>query len=68
MALYDEYLRKKISELPPNPGVYQYFDSLGTIIYIGKAKNLKNRVLSYLNKTNQSGKTRVLVSKIADLR
>ncbi|MDE7074706.1 MAG: excinuclease ABC subunit UvrC [Odoribacter sp.] len=68
MALYDEYLRTKIRELPPNPGVYQYFDSSGTIIYIGKAKNLKNRVLSYLNKTNQSGKTKVLVTKIADLK
>lgn len=68
MALYDEELRSKVNELPTNPGVYQYFDNTGTIIYIGKAKNLKNRVLSYLNKTNQSTKTRLLVSKIADLR
>ena len=49
MALYDDHLKKKISELPSSPGVYQYFDSSGVIIYIGKAKNLKNRVLSYLN-------------------
>ena len=56
MALYDEYLRKKVNELPDNPGVYQYFDSSGVIIYIGKAKNLKKRVLSYLNKSNQSSK------------
>lgn len=68
MALYDENLRKKISELPPNPGVYQYFDAHGVIIYIGKAKNLKNRVLSYLNKANQSGKTLVLTKKICDLK
>lgn len=68
MALYDEELKKKISELPQNPGVYQYFDSSGVIIYIGKAKKLKNRVLSYLNKTNQSDKTRVLVSKIIDFK
>lgn len=68
MALYDDDLRKKVSELPTNPGVYQYFDSDGIIIYIGKAKNLKNRVLSYLNKTNQSAKTKILVSKIADLK
>ncbi len=68
MALYEERLRAKISELPDKPGVYQYFDSLGTIIYIGKAKNLKNRVLSYLNKSNQSSKTLLLVNKIADLR
>lgn len=68
MALYDEHLREKVNKLPNNPGVYQYFDASGTIIYIGKAKNLKNRVLSYLNKSNQSNKTRVLVDKIADLR
>lgn len=68
MALYDEHLREKVNKLPGNPGVYQYFDSNGVIIYIGKAKNLKNRVLSYLNKSNQSDKTRVLVNKIADLR
>ncbi len=68
MALYDEYLRKKVNELPDNSGVYQYFDSSGVIIYIGKAKNLKKRVLSYLNKSNQSSKTHLLVNKIADLR
>ena len=68
MALYDDELKKKISELPQSPGVYQYFDDSGSIIYIGKAKKLKNRVLSYLNKTNQSDKTRVLVSKIHDFK
>lgn len=68
MALYDEHLREKVNKLPTNPGVYQYFDNSGVIIYIGKAKNLKNRVLSYLNKSNQSNKTRILVNKIADLR
>lgn len=68
MALYDDELKKKISELPQSPGVYQYFDASGSIIYIGKAKKLKNRVLSYLNKTNQSDKTRVLVSKIHDFK
>ncbi|MDE5611672.1 MAG: excinuclease ABC subunit UvrC [Odoribacter sp.] len=68
MALYDEHLREKVNKLPNNPGVYQYFDASGTIIYIGKAKNLKNRVLSYLNKSNQSNKTRILVEKIADFR
>lgn len=66
MALYDEFLKEKIRELPDRPGVYQYFDSSGTVIYIGKAKNLKNRVVSYLNKSNQSNKTRILVNKIAD--
>lgn len=68
MALYDDILREKISKLPNLPGVYQYFDSMGNIIYIGKAKNLKNRVVSYLNQTNQSNKTRLLVRNIADLR
>lgn len=68
MALYDERLREKVSKLPTAPGVYQYFDASGEIIYIGKAKNLKNRVLSYLNKSNQSNKTKILVSKIQDLK
>ena len=40
MALYDDHLKKKISELPSSPGVYQYFDSSGVIIYIGKAKEI----------------------------
>lgn len=68
MALYEDRLRAKINKLPDKPGVYQYFDSTGTIIYIGKAKNLKNRVLSYLSKSNQSSKTLLLVSKIYDLQ
>lgn len=68
MALYDKNLREKISELPRRPGVYQYFDASGMIIYIGKAKNLKNRVSSYLSKRNQSNKTLLLVRQIEDLR
>lgn len=68
MALYDDSLKEKIHKLPTSPGVYQYFDVTGKIIYIGKAKNLKNRVLSYLNKANQSPKTSVLVRKICDLK
>lgn len=68
MALYDDDLKEKVHKLPAKPGVYQYFDVTGKIIYIGKAKNLKNRVLSYLNKTNQTAKTLVLVRKICDLR
>jgi excinuclease ABC subunit C len=58
-----------LKTLPSNPGVYQYFDKDGKIIYIGKAKNLKKRVLSYFNKDNSlAGKVRVLVSKITDIR
>lgn len=61
-------LKEKVSKLPTNPGVYQFLDANGIIIYIGKAKNLKNRVSSYFIKTNQSSKTMVLVRKICDLR
>lgn len=57
-----------LKSLPESPGVYQYFDSEGTIIYVGKAKNLKQRVNSYFNKEHESFKTRALVSNIADLK
>lgn len=56
-----------LKTIPTSPGVYQYFDERGEIIYVGKAKNLKRRVSSYFNK-EQTGKTRLLVSKIADIR
>jgi excinuclease ABC subunit C len=59
-------VKQKLAALPNKPGVYRYFDKNGTLIYVGKAKNLKRRVSSYFNK-EQFGKTRVLVSKIADL-
>ena len=65
----DEFgLKEKVSKLPTTPGVYQFFDANGVIIYIGKAKNLKNRVSSYFVKTNQTSKTMVLVRKIRDLK
>lgn len=54
--------------LPDSPGVYQYFNSDGVIIYVGKAKNLKRRVSSYFNKESDSYKTRLLVSRIADIK
>lgn len=63
-----EYLKGIVSNLPEKPGIYQYLNAEGTIIYIGKAKNLKRRVNSYFSKEHQPGKTRVLVSKIADIR
>jgi len=57
--------KKALTDIPHKPGVYQYFDVEDTLIYIGKAKDLRNRVGSYFNKDNQfNGKTRVLVSKI----
>jgi len=56
-----------ISLIPDNPGIYQFFDQSGVIIYVGKAKNLKKRVTSYFSK-NQSGKTIALLRKTADIR
>ena len=63
-----ESIQLKLKSLPSSPGVYQYFDAEGTIIYVGKAKNLKNRVSSYFNKNQENGKTRVLVRKIVDIQ
>jgi excinuclease ABC subunit C len=61
-------LEDKIKSLPQAPGVYQFFDKDGIIIYVGKAKSLKNRVSSYFNKINfENGKTRVLVKKTVSL-
>ena len=63
-----EYLRNIVLNLPESPGIYQYLNAEGVIIYVGKAKNLKRRVYSYFSKEHEPGKTRVLVSKIADIR
>lgn len=57
-----------LSALPDSPGCYQYFDERGTIIYVGKAKNLKKRVSSYFNKEHDNNKTRVLVKQIRDIK
>lgn len=62
------YLKGIVHNLPEGPGIYQYLNEEKTIIYVGKAKNLKRRVSSYFNKEHTSGKTRVLVSKIRDIR
>ena len=61
-------LEIQIKTLPSLPGVYQYFDADDTIIYVGKAKNLKKRVSSYFTKTHENGKTRILVKKIASIK
>ena len=63
-----EYLKGIVANLPEGPGIYQYLNTEGVIIYVGKAKNLKRRVYSYFSKEHEPGKTRVLVSKIADIR
>lgn len=64
----NDYLKNIVLNLPDGPGIYQYLNTEGTIIYVGKAKNLKKRVSSYFNREHEPGKTRVLVSKIADIR
>lgn len=64
----NEYLKGIVLNLPDSPGIYQYLNAEGTIIYVGKAKNLKRRVSSYFNRDHPNGKTRLLVSKIADIR
>lgn len=58
----------QLKTLPNLPGVYQYYDADGKILYVGKAKNLKKRVSSYFNKQHDYGKTKVLVKKIADIK
>ena len=64
----NEHLKGIIQNLPETPGIYQYLNTEGSIIYVGKAKNLKRRVNSYFNREHPNGKTRILVSKIADIK
>ncbi|WP_372946895.1 excinuclease ABC subunit UvrC [Mariniphaga sp.] len=63
-----DYLKNLISVLPWKPGIYQFYDNTGNIIYIGKAKNLKKRVSSYFTKQHDSRKTALLVRNIADIK
>ncbi len=63
-----EQLKLQLKTLPEAPGVYQYYDVEDKILYVGKAKNLKKRVNSYFNKKHENGKTRVLVSKIRNVK
>ena len=61
-------IKEKLLELPPLPGTYLMKDAAGAVLYVGKAKNLKNRVRSYFqNAQDQHQKTRVMVTKIADI-
>lgn len=68
MSAEKESIQLKLRVLPNKPGVYQYLDKHGKIIYVGKAKNLKKRVSSYFNKTQEYGKTRMLVKQIEDIK
>ena len=61
-------MRGIVMNLPASPGIYQYLNEEGTIIYVGKAKNLKRRVYSYFSKDHHSTKTQILVKRIADIR
>lgn len=63
-----EYLKSLVTILPNKPGIYQYFDDTGRIIYIGKAKDLRKRVSSYFSKTHDHRKTSLLVRNIADIK
>ena len=62
-----ENLKPIISSLPDSPGIYQYFDETGTILYVGKAKNLKKRVSSYFQKVHDNAKLNLLVRKIVSI-
>ena len=64
----NDYLRGIVMNLPESPGCYQYLDKEKNIIYVGKAKNLRRRVYSYFSKEHEPGKTRILVSKITDIK
>lgn len=65
---YNDRVKKIVQSLPDEPGVYQYFDKNGVIIYVGKAKNLKRRVSSYFNKNHDNYKTQTLVRHIVDIQ
>ncbi|HEY5591138.1 MAG TPA: excinuclease ABC subunit UvrC [Paludibacter sp.] len=67
-GLFSSKLKEIVSGLPDLPGIYQYFNSEGKIIYVGKAKNLKKRVSSYFSKVHDNRKTAILVRKIADIK
>lgn len=61
-------IKEQIKELPQNPGVYQFFDKIQKILYVGKAKNLKKRVSSYFTKKQEYAKTKLMISKIRDIK
>lgn len=65
---FSEHILSLIKTLPDTPGVYQYFDADNSLLYVGKAKNLKKRVTSYFTKDHSSGRLRIMVGKIRDIK
>lgn len=65
---FPEHIKALIKTLPDTPGVYQYFDNESTLLYVGKAKNLKKRVTSYFTKDHDSSRLRIMVRKIHDIK
>ena len=65
---FSEHIRSIIKSLPETPGVYQYFDNEGQLLYVGKAKSLKKRVTSYFTKEHDNARLRIMVRKIASIK
>jgi excinuclease ABC subunit C len=65
---FSEHITALIKTLPETPGVYQYFDADNVLLYVGKAKNLKKRVTSYFTKEHDSGRLRIMVRKIHEIK
>ncbi|MFY7943577.1 MAG: GIY-YIG nuclease family protein, partial [Crocinitomicaceae bacterium] len=68
MSVNSSNIKNLLSSLPEEPGIYQYFDKFEKVIYVGKAKNIKKRVSSYFNKTQDNHKTRLLVNNIVNIK
>ena len=65
---FSEHIQSIIKTLPETPGVYRYYDKLNGLLYVGKAKNLKNRVSSYFTKEHDTYRLRMMIKKITDIK
>ena len=68
MGIKSDNIERIIQVMPDSPGVYQYFANDGSLLYIGKAKNLKKRVSSYFSKVHDNARTTVMVRQISDIK